>query len=313
LGDAFESERLGRLAARIGRHFRQKQVIEMQEIPGTRLVVATVGRFQAPTGWEGFLYDRTELVLARIGRNGSVTISDQRRLAENAHIHEGTILGGIDDPSSVDLYLLKLGTGASEFTAVAMRSLPMADSEPLGIDFVPIKAGRFARPIRFGAWGGGGIHPRQRGEGAVVTVTTTFKVWWQDVYEWRNGRFVFANERHPELYSRSDFEWTNKDCDAYYPLWMQRAAKLDVLGDFDKGLATWCRAKVACENYIRYGALPNSEYRDFGYYGDSRVNLGEIRERIRWIVEGDHGHKLLYRPYDFDLQVPPYRLGRAEE
>jgi hypothetical protein len=53
------------------------------------------------------------------------------------------------------------------------------------------------------------------------------------------------------------------------------------------------------------------DYRDYGMYGDTYENLKEIEQRIRWVKAGDYDHALLYRPYDFDLQVPPYRLGVA--
>ncbi len=155
----------------------------------------------------------------------------------------------------------------------------------------------------------------------LVCPTVTFKVEWTDVYEWRNGRFVFASSRY-----RSKFEtdlqalkvstW-KYDRDRYVE-WCRYASTCGIAGDWKRARWGWQRAERCCRGSVREDAVGvrvgsgRRRYLDLGFAGDSKENLKEIRQRLRWIARKEYNHPLLYRPLDFDYQVSPYRLGKAE-
>ncbi len=149
--------------------------------------------------------------------------------------------------------------------------------------------------------------PPSPGHGLCAVVTATWKIWWHDVYEWRGGHFVFANRWHPEVYRLSKIDVGSDS----YVQHMTDAAELTIQGRIKEALNAWKRAERTCQMSIWYGQESFSRFWDAGFYGGTRDNLREIRRRIRWLQKGQLNHPLLYRPYDFDLQVPPYRLGSA--
>jgi hypothetical protein len=137
----------------------------------------------------------------------------------------------------------------------------------------------------------------------VVSVLSTYKVWWPDVYEWREGRFVFANQRHPEVYRG---EKRPAHDERFYARWMRYAAALTIRGNRPAALAAWREAERCAAMSLRtQGKGISSDrlrYPDYGTYGETEVNLSEIRRRIHWLRRGDRRHPLLYRPYGWDLQ-----------
>jgi hypothetical protein len=92
---------------------------------------------------------------------------------------------------------------------------------------------------------------------------------------------------------------------------MTRAALEMVRGNTRAALAEWRNAERACLGVIHPKGNAASRYADYGYYGKPKENLKEIRQRIQWIEKGELNHVLLYRPYDFDYELPPYKLGNA--
>lgn len=140
-----------------------------------------------------------------------------------------------------------------------------------------------------------------RGNRPCFLMTPTYKVWWSDVYEWDGQRIVFANRRHPELYKLAQPTGEKRKS---YAQWMRYAAALTIRGRHKEALAAWENAEVNC---VRSLQDPNW-YSHADWYGSDRRNLAEIRQRLAWLRRGDWGHALLYRPYDWDFQVPPFNL-----
>jgi hypothetical protein len=151
----------------------------------------------------------------------------------------------------------------------------------------------------------------------VIGCTPTWKVWWTDYYEYAPAGFRLDNRKYARFYPMP----TSPDADdrrSYQPyLW--NACLSAVHGD-KKGALSYLRtAERVCERTVYYDKHPSArptwfnpgDYHEFGFYGDATENLKQIRQRMAWVRKGDLNHMLLYRPYDWDLQVPPYRLGKA--
>lgn len=144
-------------------------------------------------------------------------------------------------------------------------------------------------------------------------VTNGYKIHWPDVYEWTGGRFRFANVRYPNYYA--DYSEPTGELRYDYPSWANYAAALTVQRRKETAIAAWREAERCAAGALRAQTkkIPRERwrYQDYGMYGDTRENLREVRQRIAWLRRGDWNHWLLYRPYDWGLQVWPSRLGRA--
>ncbi len=150
------------------------------------------------------------------------------------------------------------------------------------------------------------FYSAMRNHGMRVVTLTTWHVWWPDVYEWNGRRFVLANRRSPNFYRKHLKDrnaWAGGDDD--YGTGTHRAAIQTIVGSRSAALAACQKSALAFAQLIRKGGS------DPPFAGDDRINLKEIRQRIRCLRDSDLDHALLYRPYDFDLQVPPYRLVTA--
>ncbi|MGV3618543.1 MAG: hypothetical protein ACO1SV_24745 [Fimbriimonas sp.] len=152
-----------------------------------------------------------------------------------------------------------------------------------------------------------------KGEKLCISVEPTYKVYWKDVYEWSGGKLRFANRHHPGLYEAGARPWKGQDTE--YTEWMWCAAVLTIQRKRGAALRAWQEAERCARGSLREQAAgryrEESKFPDYGMYGDTRENLGQIRQRITWLRHGDWNHRLLYRPYDAGLQVPPYQLGKA--
>jgi hypothetical protein len=159
------------------------------------------------------------------------------------------------------------------------------------------------------------ILPASVKHGLTFLREASWKVSWEDAYEWSGGRFVLANRNRPELFipvtptRPKRLHPGERRPDQDYTAWMTLGAQWDIHRRYDKGLKAWKEAERWCLRALREG----DESYQFGspFYGDPRENLKEIRQRIRWISHKDYDHELLYRPVDWGLQVPPGKLGHA--
>lgn len=151
------------------------------------------------------------------------------------------------------------------------------------------------------------LEPATRHHGLRIVTVATFKVWWPDVYEWAKGAFRFANRANAALYREVEgpARIRDKNDRRHYWPWMTYAARLDIEGRFTEAKQAWRRAAALCRRVIEGDDF------DIGYFGSAKDNLRDIQRRLRWLAKGEYGHWLLYRAYDFDLQLPPYRLGNA--
>lgn len=150
--------------------------------------------------------------------------------------------------------------------------------------------------------------------GAWILVTPTYKVWWTDTYRLEHGRISFATHRRPDLYRDIYEPPTGSDRRAYHA-WMRYASQLTIQRRRSAAIEAWREAERCARASVRERATGTPGYLafhpDYGMFGETRVNLREIRQRIAWLRRNDWGHWLLYRPYDWGLQVPPYRLGNS--
>lgn len=151
-----------------------------------------------------------------------------------------------------------------------------------------------------------------------LMVTATWKVWWPDTYRWNGRAFEFANQDFAKKYGSA--YWIEDESEGgYYPINLGQAAVAAINRDwvgarrFLRLAEHNCLRSIAENRHNITTSHYEGRYPDYGWFGDTDANLKEIRQRLRWIAHHDYAHPLLYRPYDFDLQVPPFRLGNAEQ
>lgn len=295
----------------IRRALHGTNVVEVAPVPESRLWAAVTGSPVKDQDRPGIVVSRVKLVLASISRTGAVQILGRepfRLTLQN---------GGVSNPpeedqSNVDLYVMRRSRESRQWCAVVVRDYPGGDAEPTAVESADITPRGFRKARVFGSLAGIQVYPPDHGHGMLVVAAPTFKVWWTDVYEWRNGHFIFADARYPKFYSQDDYGWTDAESEYYYPMWMNRAAIYDIHRQWNKALYMWKRAERSCLKTIRTdNGRYDEPYHDVGFYGQVQINLREIRRRIRWLTRHQYNHPLLYRPYDFDVQVPPYRFGPA--
>lgn len=145
--------------------------------------------------------------------------------------------------------------------------------------------------------------------GAWVAVMRTVRMQWADVYRLQGGRISFSISRPPDIYWRPDGHPVAEDR-LNYGAWMRYAATLTVQRRRKAAAEAWREAERCAHGAIREESA--GRYFAPEMYGDVRENLREIRRRLAWIRRNEWGHWLLYRPYGWGLQVPPYRLGKVD-
>lgn len=190
---------------------------------------------------------------------------------------------------------------------VRTQSLPGSSAVPNDVFVVRADEGGLRRSSRIL-----GLQPSRvwarRGK-FCVSIDPGYKVWFPDTYEWAGNRFRFANASHPEEYAT----WLERPTGGDFHRWMDYAVALTIHRRKGEAIAAWREAERCCRRAIRdqAGGIPSdkSPYYASWHYGDFDENLRQIRMRIGWLLRGEMGHALLYRPVDFDLQTPPYRLG----
>ncbi len=186
-----------------------------------------------------------------------------------------------------------------------------ADCSPSTQSFYRVRADGIHFVHRFRSVGDVRIVPADLSHGVRILVQRTYKVWWTDVYEWDGTRFAFDNRRSPELCPSVPWSLADHDGRDYYPGWLKYAAWLMIHGRRLAATVAYREAERRCAYFERHGQTMGGWNSDPEYIGTRRVVLKEIRQRLRWLQRGDYSHALLYRPYDFDIQVPPYKLGTA--
>ena len=214
-----------------------------------------------------------------------------------------------------ELYCTRLQEGGSAAVSVHL-DYPAGDSDPSEDDLFRVSSHRLTRFARFHSLYGTEIRPPIPGHALTVINFSTWKIDWPDAYEWTGNGFRLSNAEHPELYSitklleriKRDIAYITEDGEhgswPLYPDYEFLAATLDVHRQFGRALAAWKRAESLCRRAIRNGLTE-------GHMGKAPINLLEIRQRIRWLRHREYGHLLLYRPYDWNLQIPPRNLAQG--
>ncbi len=307
--EATESKQRLLRARSVNKLLHGTRVLQILPIPAASRWVALVGGTAPEFDWKDNQFAGVSLLLVQFDSNRVATILDRRLLGQVKN--PGSSIAYEDSAGSAYLYLTKTSVEAKRWSAVVYRNFPAADCSPGSIETCEISKPGFQKSFAFGSLADLGFRPATKRHGLVIVAAPTFKVWWPDTYEWRGDRFFYANKLHPELYSKERYGWSDDECDHYYPFWMTRAAILSIQSKPIGAFAAWKRAEKACLKTLKYGHNGNYSYHDSGFCGEPRINLHEIRQRIQWLRRHDLNHPLLYRPYDFDVEAPPYRLGPA--
>jgi hypothetical protein len=304
LREAAEARRRASIALRLARQARGWRVLQIEPVPGRRRWVALLGKPRdSDDRPSGFPSDGSELRLL------DCTHGDLHETARFALQTDGT--AAEENPQNASLYWLRVDGAHPRWVLLVYRNFLAADCDPSDETFLFVGSDRFKKGPAFRSLDGASVLGSSKGQPIVVSVAPTFKVWWPDTYEWDGRRVVFANRRHRKLYR--PWVFSKGDCDHVYPHWMVRAAALDVQGRFREAAEAWKVAEGICRSKLLSDRRGNPwPYGYTGFFGDDYENLKEIRKRLRWLRRRDYNHWLLYRPYDFDLQVPPFRLGHAE-
>lgn len=279
------------IAASIRKRFPKSAVQDIQQVPGSGLWAAYFGE-QSDEGDLG----KSELVLFSFVRGKLIFRGKLFRLDK-----PGAEVGG-------EVYLMRRTIHDPHWSVVLIRSFSAADCAPAKVDIFTVANGSLHRSASFKSLTTCRVEPPKAGRGLTVFVDNVFKNWWPDAYEWRKGSFVLANPRHRNLYDRKAANWWGPDADHEYWLSMKAGALDAIYGDYQKSLRDWKRAERTCIKTIKAGG--RGAYQDSGFFGDDlNLTLAEIRRRITWLKRKDYSHALLYRPYDFALQVKPFKLG----
>ena len=203
------------------------------------------------------------------------------------------------------LTVTSLAPGGSPVALTLSRGEGM-QNQPVDFRFYRLNAGGLRRPIQFSSDHDLRLLPATSRRGLRLLVTPSYKNYWADVYEWKGGRFVFANQTSPDLFplAPQNEKYTN------YWLALDASARCCIAGRWKEALNFCRQALPLCQKEAR-GFEPNPSGWN-GWRGSPIEAAKQIRLRIRWLELGDHNHALLYRPHDFDYQVPPYKLGRSK-
>jgi hypothetical protein len=302
-----KSLRAARAMRAIRQVIRNGRLIRVTPIPGrTRLWAALCGSNDHTTLGPEVVYVTGRVVLCRLdrGEEKATILSDSGELWSEVY--------GMRDAQFAVTPLDRSGALA----IVLSETHTAANCLPTRVVVFRLVGERMRRVGVFH-----GVHPShvwwsKRQGGLVVSCVPTYKLYWMDHYLWRGKRFVYANGVLPEAVSQEDRDDLRSPARPPYTGALWEASYALTLGKRQLALQRLIAARGYCERLL----APNfnrdddpAPYNDYGMYGDQEENLKEINRRIRWLMAGDLNHALLYRPYDFDLQVPPYKLGRAGE
>lgn len=272
-----------------------RTVLQVEPIPGTKSSWIALFAKEGPN--DPFLkIPKTDFKLGIFAFKGDHLIAETRSVG----------LPDIDVAWHGSMFLTRL----QGFLAVIVtRGFPAANCAPSEQRVLLIKHGQFHTMAAFKSVGEVRLIPATGRHGFRILTTPTYKIWWPDVYEWANGSFVFANARSPDLFVKeplADYELN------YYPAWLRRASILMIQGETTSALRCLIHARLLCKKAVFYSKRKVlTSYRTYWFDGDDRLALNEINQRIGWLRQHDYNHALLYRPYDDDLQIAPYRLGHV--
>ncbi len=135
--------------------------------------------------------------------------------------------------------------------------------------------------------------------GLTVRGCLDWKLDWSDVEEWDGRKFIFANNRHPELFETpgpipsSGLEISD------WPQFLEDACLFAIHKQFDKTRQCLTIAERLCAKRIQ--ANPEHLEGDERGMDEPAKALALIRKRISWLNRRDYNHPLLYCPVADDL------------
>ncbi|HWD42085.1 MAG TPA: hypothetical protein VG944_24825 [Fimbriimonas sp.] len=292
-----------RIVNGLGRFTKGRILFGLEPIPGTRdewlclLAKADAGT-DVPSNQSIEDYRRVLLLKIRV-RGGTIRAVLAQRVpvsADSNPLHDGSIIFAPLDRRTRAV-VVYLGHSAG-------------DCEPTTQIVYRIARGSLTEVWKcWGVWNT--LLLRSSRRHLVLGVANHWKMCWWDMYEWNGRTFKFANRQNPQLFHLYFPSWGVSSKDNYsFPSWSIRASLLGIRGRFREALQAWRRAEGACKLAVSFcECYSGLERYSAPYSGDLHENLREVQQRIKWLKEGDQRHYLLCRPYDWDLQVRPYRLG----
>jgi len=216
-------------------------------------------------------------------------------------------------PHRLSLYVTRLYAAGPPVASVH-QEFPAADSSPSSDTIFRLRHDRLKRIGVFHAIYGTRIYPPTFKHSLAIGNAPTWKLDWSDTYTWTTRGFQLGSFNYPNLYSvpecldqikqvhqqgALDERAFGRQSLAY--TWL--GATLDIHRQYRRALQAWSEAERLCK---RATVFPET-----GFAGDPKINLIEIRQRIRWIRHRQYNHWLLYRPYDWNLQIPPWTLAKG--
>lgn len=297
-GKRAEARHRAEVARRCEAFAGKRSVIVVERLPGTSKWIALFAKRGIDEGYGGLPY--TNLGIREFEERGKAFLPVTKEMA---------IPEGGDSARHPFLFVTKLGHSTA---VIVSRGFPAANCAPSEQRIIKLDSGRFRAVGIFKSIGDVELLAPSKAHPFRVLVTPTYKVGWPDVYEWREGRFQWANRRSPGLFNLQCWTSRLKSERESYPTWLVYGATLALKGKYKSALWAYRKAESRCLSAVRFAQhVSTSVYYTAGFYGDDRINLQEIRQRIRWLRRSELDHALLYRPYDWDLQVSPYKLGHA--
>ncbi len=204
-------------------------------------------------------------------------------------------------------------------TLVTSCSFPAASCPPSCFKLYELASGRLKKVGKLDAVYSLKAWPQR--DKLVLLDQLVYKIGWIDMYEWNGIQMAFANSKHPRIYNGfnwkgSPFAMGRERTRLDYTNWLDVSARAACQGRWKDCKVLLQRAERVCKICIQEQVKGRDPYEkgahpDYQFHGDTTANLREIRRRLRWLASKDYDHALLYRPLDFDLQIPPYKLGNS--
>jgi hypothetical protein len=244
-----------------------------------------------------------------------VRILSSGRLRVLSHFQFARLTDQEEMPGRVVVYTSCTSAVGSPVISVH-QEFEAASSAPTSDSMFLLRGDRLRKMVVFHAIYGTEIYPPSRKRALTIVNASTWKIQWSDVYVWTPRGFQLRTYDFPDWYSvakqRRELETERADLHSnpvlndwgrLYPEYVWLATVLDIHRHFGGALPVWREAERRCRRAVTAGTPP--------FVGDPKINLLEIRQRIRWISHHDYNHWLLYRPYDWNLQIPPWTLAQG--
>jgi tetratricopeptide (TPR) repeat protein len=287
---AREREALEYLSASkaIGTETGSSSVRQLLHMPSTDRWVALLGP-PHPTGLPGTSWEHGGFP------NKLVVFQEVRGTNRFRRVGKSKDLGEFWAASFSTIYLTRLAPYDRKWSVLLFRQ-GIGDCQPYDIRLFSIRTSGLRTLKAFEIYSGAWVRGPSRNHGLLVMLGPLWHVDWNDLYEWKDGKFRLANRRFPQYFPISEQD-SERNRLPEYAFWMDRGAVFDIQGKFREAEKEWRKALKRCRLAIwrtRHG-IEDRSY-DHGSYGTAIGNLPKIRQRLRWLARHDYNHLSLYRP-----------------